>query len=217
MFVINIDMTLEDLEHLIQEVVCLPKGLFFLTLSGKLLDANRMQSLVRDVSVRVNFRLQGGMMRVPKDSPGQWTCDYCGITRCWATRSTCFRCGEARGHTEGVQRHYRNMAREAREKGPIRLCRLPHLLRLRLGLRRRLLLVQCLLALPRRLPGLLLSLSRKWTISMIRTKLLFFERHWRCLRIATFRWVFSMKFGKYFHRIGLRRGKHRKFLENKLC
>ena len=20
-------------------------------------------------------------MRVPKDSPGQWTCDYCGITR----------------------------------------------------------------------------------------------------------------------------------------
>ena len=56
-------------------------------------------------------------MRVPKDSPGQWTCDYCGITRCWATRNTCYRCGEARGHTEELQRHYRNVAQEAREKG----------------------------------------------------------------------------------------------------
>ena len=116
-FVISADMTIEDLEHSIQEVMCLPEGLFFLTLSGKLLDANRMQYLVRDVSVRVNFRLRGGMMRVPKDSPGQWTCDYCRITRCWATRSTCYRCGEARGHTEDLQRHYQNMAREAREKG----------------------------------------------------------------------------------------------------
>ena len=33
-FVINTDMTLEDLEHLIQDVMCLPKGCFFLTLSG---------------------------------------------------------------------------------------------------------------------------------------------------------------------------------------
>ena len=56
-------------------------------------------------------------MRVPKDSPGQWTCEYCGITRCWATRSTCYRCGEARGHTEDLERHYGNMAREARDKG----------------------------------------------------------------------------------------------------
>ena len=56
-------------------------------------------------------------MRVPKDPPGQWTCDYCGITRCWATRSTCYRCGEARGHTEELKRHYRNVAREARENG----------------------------------------------------------------------------------------------------
>ena len=36
-------------------------------------------------------------------------------SRCRATRSTCYRCGEARGHTEDLQRHYRNMAR--REKG----------------------------------------------------------------------------------------------------
>ena len=57
-FVINADMTIEDLEHSIQEVMCLPKVLFFVTLSDKLLDANRMQSLVRDVSVRVNFRLR---------------------------------------------------------------------------------------------------------------------------------------------------------------
>ena len=53
----------------------------------------------------------------PEDSPGQWTCEYCGINRCWATRSTCYRCAEARGHTEDLQRHYRNMAREALEKG----------------------------------------------------------------------------------------------------
>ena len=52
-----------------------------------------------------------------KDSPGQWTCDHCGITRCWATRSTCYRCGEARGHTDDLQRHHGNMAREARERG----------------------------------------------------------------------------------------------------
>ena len=107
--VVNADMTIEDLEHSIQRVMCLPSGFFFLTLSGKLLDANRMRSLVRDVSVRVNFRLRGGMM-------GQWTCDSCGINRCWATRSTCYRCGEARGHTEELQRHYRNVAREARKK-----------------------------------------------------------------------------------------------------
>ena len=89
---------------------------------------------------------------------------------------------------------------------PIRLCQWP-----------RHHLVQCLLELPRRLLGLLLSHSRKWTRSTIRAKLLFFERFWRCLRIATFRLVFSMKFGKLFLRIGLRRGKRRKFLENKLC
>ena len=116
-FVTDTDMTLEDLEQLIQDEMCLPKGCFFLNLSGKMLDANRMSSLARDASVRVNFRLQGGTMRVPRDSPGQWTCDYCGITRCWATRSTYCRCGEARGHTGELKRHYRNVAREARENG----------------------------------------------------------------------------------------------------
>ena len=187
-FVIDTDMTLEDLEQLIQDAMCLPKGCFFLTLYGKVLDANRMSSLARDVSVRVSFRLQGGMMRVPRDSPCQWTCDYCGIARCWATRSTCYRCGEARGHTEDLQRHYRNMVREAQKKGrPIRLFRLSHLLLLRLGPRRRLLLVLCLLVFLRtRLLGLLPSLSRKWTRFMIRIRLLFFARLWRCWRIATF-------------------------------
>ena len=57
------------------------------------------------------------MTRVPKESLGQWTRDYCGITRCWAARSTCYKRGEARGHTEESKRHYRNMAREAREEG----------------------------------------------------------------------------------------------------
>ena len=118
-FVINTDMTLEDLEHLIQDVMCLPKGCFFLTLSGKMLDASRMSSLARDVSVRVVFRLQGGMMRVPRDSPGQWTCEawhhyhedllhWCGICR-WSHHG--YGCTQVppdhrhhRGHERGQNR-----------------------------------------------------------------------------------------------------------------
>ena len=64
------------------------------------LDPVRIQGLSRDTSVCVNFRLRGGMMRVPRDSPGHWTCDHCGITRCWATRSTCHRCGGEGGLRE---------------------------------------------------------------------------------------------------------------------
>ena len=161
-------------------------------------------------------------MRVPRDSPGQWTCDYCGINRCWATRSTCYRCGEARGHTEEMQRHYRNLAREAREKGlsgasaaagsscmsPPWAAKAPP---------------------PRSVPprtprasspapwAAPKSLSLKWTRSTTMVKQLFFDRLWSCLRTAAFHRVFSMKFGKLFLRIVLRRGKRRKFLENKLC
>ena len=107
----------EDLVEVVQTKTGLPSEAFFLSFLGRVLDSVRMKDLTRDSSVRVSFRLRGGMMRVPRDSPGQWTCDYCGINRCWAARSTCYRCGEARGHTEDLQRHYRNMAREAREKG----------------------------------------------------------------------------------------------------
>ena len=52
--VVNTDMTVEDFEHLIQDVMCLPKGCFFLTLSGKMLDANRM-SFWRVTSRSVSF------------------------------------------------------------------------------------------------------------------------------------------------------------------
>ena len=48
-FVTDTDMTLEDLEQLIQDAMCLPKGCFFLTLSGKMLEVNRMSSLARDI------------------------------------------------------------------------------------------------------------------------------------------------------------------------
>ena len=145
-------------------------------------------------------------MRVPKDSLGQWTCDYCGINRCWATRSTCYRCGEARGHTEYLQRHYRNMAREAREKGtsgasagvassstsPPWAAEAP---------------------LPRSVPPRTSS-TAPWAAPKSLSEV---DKVRRFLRIATFRQVFSMKFGKLFLRIDLRRGKRRKFLENKLC
>ena len=196
MLVVNADMTIEDLEHSIQEVMCLPNGFFFLTLSGKLLDANRMRSLVRDVSVRVNFRLRGGMMRVPKDSPGQWTCDYCGINRCWTTRSTCYRCGEARGHTEELQRHYRNMARESREKGtsgasaavassstsPLWAAKAP----------------------PPRSVRPRTSSTAPWATP-------------KSLSEVDKIHVFLMRFVRLFLRIDLRRGKRQKFLGNKLC
>ena len=86
-----------------------------------MLDSARLSSLTRDVSLRVHFRLRGGMLRFPRDAPSQWTCDFCGVTRYWAARSTCYRCGEARGHTEererGRRRHFRNVARAAREGG----------------------------------------------------------------------------------------------------
>ena len=110
-------MVIEDLVEMVQTKLGLPSEAFFLSCMGRVLDSVRVKDLTRDSSIRVSFRLRRGMMRVPRDSPGQWTCDYCGINRCWATRSTCYRCGEARGHTEDLQRHYRNMAREAREKG----------------------------------------------------------------------------------------------------
>ena len=92
-------------------------GSFFWTVAGKVLDSARMSTLTWDVSVLVNFRLRGGMMRVPRDAPGQWTCEYCGMNRCWPTRSTCYRCGEARGHTEERRQHFRNLARAARNGG----------------------------------------------------------------------------------------------------
>ena len=138
-------------------------------------------------------------MRVPRESPGQWTCDYCGITRCWATRSTCYRCGEARGYTEELKRHYPNVTREARENGtsntsaPVASASVSLPWAAKAPPPRS--------VLPRAssdtAPWLLPSQSRKWTRSTIRTRPLFFERHWRCLRIATFRRVFSMKFGKF--------------------
>ena len=93
---------------------------------------------------------------------------------------------------------------------------LAHPPRLHLGLLRLPLLARCLRELLRRLLGLLPSLFRKWTRSTTPTKLLFFERLWHCLRTATFRRVFSMRFGKLFLRIVHRRGKRRKFLGNKL-
>ena len=114
-------MEFEDLVEMVQTKLGLPSEAFFLSFFlsflGRVLDSVRMKDSTRDSSIRVSFRLRGGMMHVPRDSPGQWTCDYCGINRCWATPSTCYRCGEARGHTEDLQCHYRNMAREAREKG----------------------------------------------------------------------------------------------------
>ena len=200
----------EDFVEMVQTKTGLPSEAFFLSFLCRVLDSVRMKDLTRDSSVRVNFRLRCGMMRVPRDSPGQWTCDYCGINRCWATRSTCYRCGEARGHTEDLQRHYRNMAREAREKGTSGASAA-------VGSSSTSPRVRCLRELLRRLLGLLPSLFRKWTRSTTPTKLLFFERLWHCLRTATFRQMFSMRFGKLFLRIVLRRGKRRKFLGSKSC
>ena len=76
-------MKLEELELLVETEKNLPTGSLFLALSGKLLDDARVTGLARDVSVRVNFRLRGGMMRFPRDAPGQWSCEYCGMNRCW--------------------------------------------------------------------------------------------------------------------------------------
>ena len=95
--------------------LAIPIDSFYLTLSGQMLDDARVNRLARDVSVRVNFRLRGGMMRVPRDAPGQQSCEYCGMNRCWPTRSTCYRCGEARGHTDERRQHFRNLALEARD------------------------------------------------------------------------------------------------------
>ena len=117
--VIKVDphMHLEELEQLIQTGKNLLEGCFSLSLSGKVLDSARLSSLTQAASVRVHFRLRGGMLRVPRDSPSQWTRDYCAMTRYWAAHSTCYRCGEARGHTEERERrrHFRYVARAARE------------------------------------------------------------------------------------------------------
>ena len=62
---INPDVKLEEPELVVQIQKNLPKGSLFLTLSGKVLDDARVSGLARDVPVRVNFRVRGGMMRVP--------------------------------------------------------------------------------------------------------------------------------------------------------
>ena len=98
-FVINTDMTLEDLEHLIQDVMCLPKLDEF---SG----ARRLGPCQFSVARRHDACSQRFA----------WSMDV-RLLWSWATCSTCYRCGEARGHTEDLQRHYPNVAREAREKG----------------------------------------------------------------------------------------------------
>ena len=109
--------------------------------------------------------------------------------------STCYRCGEARGHTEELQRHYQNMAREAGEKGtsgasaavassstsPPWAAKAPP---------------------PRSVPprtsstllGLLPSLSRKWTRSTTLIKLLFFETVLALFETCDLPRVFLMRF-----------------------
>ena len=128
---INPDVKLEELELLVETEKNLPKGSFFLTLSGKVLDDARVSGLARDVSVRVNFRLRGGMMRVPRDAPGQWSCEYCGMNHCWPTRSTCYRCGEEGGtrkkgaNTFGTWRVKRDMVVRRMEPLQQQLLRVP--------------------------------------------------------------------------------------------
>ena len=102
-------MSVEDFQQEVNTRLSLPSE-SFLTVSGKVLDYARVSCLTGDVSVRVHFRLRG--MRVPRDLPGQWTCDYCGMNRCWPRPSTCYR-----GHTEEGRQHFRRMARDAREGG----------------------------------------------------------------------------------------------------
>ena len=70
---ISPQMGLEDFVRLVRTQIGLSPETFFLSSLGRVLDSARMKDLTRDSSVRVNFRLRGGMM--------QWTCDYCGITR----------------------------------------------------------------------------------------------------------------------------------------
>ena len=48
----------------------------------------------KDVSVRMSFRLKGG---VRQEVPGSWTCNICNMGGCWPVRQNCFRCGAARG------------------------------------------------------------------------------------------------------------------------
>ena len=53
-------MSVEEFERLVQARLGCPFGSFFSSLSAKELDSVRIQSLSRDASVRVNFRLRGG-------------------------------------------------------------------------------------------------------------------------------------------------------------
>ena len=128
---------IDDLVDMVQTKLGLPSEVFFLSFMGRVLDSVRMKDLTRESSIRVSFRLRGGMMRVPRFA---WTMDM------------------------------------------------------------RLLWDQ--------------SLLRELLRQLI--KQLFFDRLWSCLRTAALRRVFSLKFGKLFLRTVLRRGKRRKFLENRL-
>ena len=86
-----------SLEHDISSITGIPVDRFYLVVNGGRLDPDLSLSqngIDKDVSVRMCFRLKGG---VRQEVPGSWTCNMCNMGGCWPVRQNCFRCGAARG------------------------------------------------------------------------------------------------------------------------
>ena len=86
-----------SLEHDISSITGIPVDRFYLVVNGGRLDPGlslNQNGIDKDVSVRMCFRLKGG---VRQEVPGSWTCNICNMGGCWPVRQNCFRCGAARG------------------------------------------------------------------------------------------------------------------------
>ena len=93
----SLGSSVSSLVHDISSAASIPVEKFCLVVEGRVLSLDltlRQAGISWDVSVRVCFRLNGGVKR---DVPGSWTCMFCNMGGCWPVRQNCFRCGAARG------------------------------------------------------------------------------------------------------------------------
>ena len=93
----SLDSYVSSLVRDVSSVTGIPVEKFYLVVEGRVLSLDltlHQAGISRDVSVRMCFRLNGG---VRHEVPGSWTCMVCNMGGCWPVRQNCFRCGAVRG------------------------------------------------------------------------------------------------------------------------
>ena len=93
----SLDSPVSSLVRDVSSVTGIPVEKFYLVVESRVLSLDltlHQAGISRDVSVRMCFRLNGG---VRHEVPGSWTCMVCNMGGCWPVRQNCFRCGAVRG------------------------------------------------------------------------------------------------------------------------